>query len=121
MAIYRKVPSHSFLRRWLMQWVQLNGQPRLPSVLISYLLMILYFFISKNDQSIKGKSSKPVYLWIHDGEYELKDANHLWGKVTGEVQDIVREEQVTMIVGTPKWPAMAALCASSPDSTPLYQ
>jgi len=41
---------------------------------------------------IKGKSEKPVYLWIHDGEYELKDASHLWGKITGEVQDTIREE-----------------------------
>jgi aldehyde:ferredoxin oxidoreductase len=41
---------------------------------------------------IKGKASKPVYLWIHDGEYELKDASHLWGKVTGDVQDKIREE-----------------------------
>ncbi len=41
---------------------------------------------------IKGKASKPVYLWIHDGEYELKDASRLWGKVTGDAQDKIREE-----------------------------
>ena len=33
-----------------------------------------------------------MYLWIHDGQYELKDASHLWGKVTGEVQDAIRKE-----------------------------
>ena len=27
---------------------------------------------------ITGKAEKPVYLWIHDGEYELRDASHLW-------------------------------------------
>ena len=41
---------------------------------------------------IKGKSSKPVYLWIKDGEFELRDAAHLMGKKTGEVDDILKEE-----------------------------
>ena len=41
---------------------------------------------------IKGKSPKPVYLWIHDGEYELRDASHLWGMVTGEAEKTIREE-----------------------------
>src|SRR5512136_2775222 len=41
---------------------------------------------------ITGRSPKPVYLWVHDGQYELKDASHLWGKVTGEVQDAIRGE-----------------------------
>jgi aldehyde:ferredoxin oxidoreductase len=41
---------------------------------------------------IKGKADKPVYLWVHDGEYELRDAGHLWGKLTGDVQDKIREE-----------------------------
>jgi aldehyde:ferredoxin oxidoreductase len=33
---------------------------------------------------IKGASPKPVYLWIHDGEIEIRDASHLWGKDTFE-------------------------------------
>jgi aldehyde:ferredoxin oxidoreductase len=42
---------------------------------------------------IKGKSSKPVYLWIHDGEAELKDASHLWGKTDAyETEDAVKKE-----------------------------
>ena len=41
---------------------------------------------------IKGKASKPVYLWIHDDSYELKDATNVWGKVTGEAQSIIRAE-----------------------------
>ncbi len=41
---------------------------------------------------VTGKSSKPVYLWIKDGEPELRDASHLWGKETGQVEDILREE-----------------------------
>ena len=41
---------------------------------------------------IKGKSPKPVYLWIDNGKAELRDAGHLWGKTTGETQAILYDE-----------------------------
>ena len=41
---------------------------------------------------IKGRSPKPVYLWIKDGKAEIRDASHLWGKLTGEASDILKEE-----------------------------
>jgi len=41
---------------------------------------------------IKGKSPKPVYLWINEGSFELRDAAHLWGKITGEVEKAIRDE-----------------------------
>ena len=42
---------------------------------------------------ITGKSDKPVYLWIHDGKAELRDASHLWGKTdTHETEDSIQEE-----------------------------
>lgn len=41
---------------------------------------------------IKGRSEKPVYLTIIDGKVDLHDASHLIGKVTGEVEAILREE-----------------------------
>ena len=41
---------------------------------------------------VTGKAEKPVYLWLHDGEAELRDASHLWGKVTGEVEAQIRED-----------------------------
>ncbi|MBW8011562.1 MAG: aldehyde ferredoxin oxidoreductase family protein [Chloroflexi bacterium] len=41
---------------------------------------------------IHGQASEPVYLWINNGEAELRPANHLWGKNTGEVDDILKEE-----------------------------
>ena len=44
-----------------------------------------------------GKSPKPVYLWIHDGEAELKDASRLWGKITRDAHEAILEE-----VGDPK-------------------
>ena len=41
---------------------------------------------------VTGSSPKPVYLWINQGEVELRDAAHLWGKKTLEVEDILQEE-----------------------------
>ncbi|RMF27306.1 MAG: aldehyde:ferredoxin oxidoreductase [Chloroflexi bacterium] len=41
---------------------------------------------------IHGRSQEPVYLWIHDGEAELRPAGHLWGKTTGEVEDLLKGE-----------------------------
>ena len=31
---------------------------------------------------VQGKAEKPVYLWIHDGEVEILDADNLWGRGT---------------------------------------
>ncbi len=41
---------------------------------------------------ITGKASRPVYLWIHDGQVELRDAAHLWGRITGEAEAMLKEE-----------------------------
>ena len=41
---------------------------------------------------IEGKAKSPVYLWIHNGEVEIKDAGHLWGKSTKDTQEIIRSE-----------------------------
>ncbi|TEU17611.1 MAG: aldehyde ferredoxin oxidoreductase [Anaerolineales bacterium] len=41
---------------------------------------------------IRGRSPKPVCLWVQDGKAELRDAGHLWGKDTFETQAIVKEE-----------------------------
>jgi aldehyde:ferredoxin oxidoreductase len=41
---------------------------------------------------IKGKADKPVYLWIHNGVIEIRDAAQLWGKTTTETQWAIREE-----------------------------
>lgn len=40
---------------------------------------------------IEGQSEKPVYLWIKDGEAELKDASKIWGKNVYQTEDIIRE------------------------------
>jgi aldehyde:ferredoxin oxidoreductase len=44
-----------------------------------------------------GQSPEPVYLWLQDGRAELRPAKHLWGKVTADVDRLLKEE-----VGDPK-------------------
>ncbi|GEM_PF-2806809 len=42
---------------------------------------------------IQGISSKPVYLWIHDGTCEIRDASATWGKADAfETEDIIKKE-----------------------------
>jgi len=41
---------------------------------------------------IHGRAARPVTLWVHDGEAELRDAGHLWGRVTAAVEDAIWEE-----------------------------
>ncbi|HSL94010.1 MAG TPA: aldehyde ferredoxin oxidoreductase family protein [Bacillota bacterium] len=41
---------------------------------------------------IEGQSEKPVYISIIDDRVEIKDAGHLWGKLTGDVQKVIQEE-----------------------------
>lgn len=41
---------------------------------------------------IKGVSETPVYLDMTDGNVEIKDASHLWGKGALETHEILKEE-----------------------------
>jgi aldehyde:ferredoxin oxidoreductase len=41
---------------------------------------------------ITGQAADPVYLWLHDGEAELRPAAHLWGKTTSQVDDLLKAE-----------------------------
>jgi aldehyde:ferredoxin oxidoreductase len=41
---------------------------------------------------VKGCSEKPVYLYLDGGKAELRDAAHLWGKPTAEVEEILKKE-----------------------------
>jgi len=41
---------------------------------------------------IHGVSPTPVYLWINDGAVEFRDATHLWGRITGDVEETIIEE-----------------------------
>ncbi len=41
---------------------------------------------------IQGKSEKKVYAYLHDGQVEIKDASHLWGKTTHDTEAAVMTE-----------------------------
>ena len=41
---------------------------------------------------ITGKSENPVYLWVHNGEWEIRNASHLWGKDTYEIDPLLKNE-----------------------------
>lgn len=40
---------------------------------------------------IEGKAEKPVYLYVHDKQVEIKNAEALWGKTTWDTEDLIRE------------------------------
>jgi len=41
---------------------------------------------------VTGRSEKPSFLWVHDGEYELMDAEGIWGLETGQAQSEIRKK-----------------------------
>ena len=41
---------------------------------------------------IKGKSDKPVYLWIDDAKCEIRNAECVWGRDTFETSELLKKE-----------------------------
>jgi len=41
---------------------------------------------------VTGRAERPKYLWIDDGQAELRDAAELWGRPTDETTDILVDE-----------------------------
>lgn len=41
---------------------------------------------------VVGRAPKPVYLWIHDNEAELRDASLLWGHGVYRVGELLQQE-----------------------------
>lgn len=41
---------------------------------------------------VRGRAAHPVYLFVHDGQCEIRDARRYWGQLSGEVQDGLIEE-----------------------------
>lgn len=41
---------------------------------------------------LRGRAERPVYLWIHDGQVEVRSAEHLWGRDTFDTHDTLRAE-----------------------------
>jgi aldehyde:ferredoxin oxidoreductase len=47
---------------------------------------------------IEGRAEHPVYLAIVDDQVEIRDARHLWGKLTADVQAAIQEEMGDKLV-----------------------
>jgi len=41
---------------------------------------------------VEGRAEAPVYLWIREGDAELREAEGIWGKMTGDVQREIRRD-----------------------------
>ncbi|MGD8791953.1 MAG: aldehyde ferredoxin oxidoreductase family protein [Anaerolineae bacterium] len=41
---------------------------------------------------IRGRAEAPVYVWIQDGDVEIRPAEHLWGRETAPVEAAIRRE-----------------------------
>jgi aldehyde:ferredoxin oxidoreductase len=41
---------------------------------------------------ISGRAEGPVFLWVKDDQVEIREAAHLWGKRTADVEGMLREE-----------------------------
>lgn len=41
---------------------------------------------------VRGKAEKPVYLYIDNDHYELRDASFLWGKETLETEELIKKD-----------------------------
>ena len=41
---------------------------------------------------VTGRAARPVYLWIHDGQAELRDATGLWGQDTYATQRLIAQD-----------------------------
>lgn len=41
---------------------------------------------------IEGMSEKPVYLWINDGDVQIRDANKMWGLEVADTEKAIQEE-----------------------------
>ena len=53
---------------------------------------------------VEGAAEHPVYLWVHDGEAELRDGSHLWGLEVAEthqqlLQDLDDPRIRTAVIG----------------------
>lgn len=41
---------------------------------------------------VTGKADSQKYIYVQNGQVEVRDASHLWGKTTWETEELIREE-----------------------------
>lgn len=42
--------------------------------------------------AVQGRASRPVYLYLHDGRADIRDASSLWGKSTYDTIELIKSE-----------------------------
>jgi aldehyde:ferredoxin oxidoreductase len=47
---------------------------------------------------VRGKSQRPVYLWVGNEEVEICDAKHLWGLDTFQTEERIRKERKDLTI-----------------------
>ena len=63
---------------------------------------------------IEGTSPNPVYLHIRDGDVQVKDAAHLWGKNTKETMAAIQEASKTIRKGI----SISCICINEENADP---
>ena len=66
---------------------------------------------------VAGCADKPVYIWINDGEAEIRDASGLWGKGTYAARDILRDTHGKKVRFVATGPAGESLVRSATINT----
>ena len=62
---------------------------------------------------LTGRSIEPVYIWLEDGRFVIRKADHLWGKDVYESQILIKEE-----IGKPN--ARVAVIGQAGENGVLY-
>jgi aldehyde:ferredoxin oxidoreductase len=62
---------------------------------------------------VKGKAEHPVYLYVHNGEIEIRDAREVWGKSVTDTQWAIRED-----LGDPE--VKSAVCGPAGENLVRY-
>lgn len=47
---------------------------------------------------VRGRSERPVYLWVNNEEVEICDAKHLWGLDTFQTEEKIRKERKDLTI-----------------------
>jgi aldehyde:ferredoxin oxidoreductase len=62
---------------------------------------------------VKGKAEHPVYIYVHNGEIEIRDAREVWGKSVTDTQWAIRED-----LGDPE--VKSAVCGPAGENLVRY-
>jgi len=73
---------------------------------------------------VEGVSENPVYIWINDDKVEIRDASHLWGKPTldveRQIQGELRDKRIRVAQIGPAGEKLVRIAAIANDVTHYY-